>query len=76
MLLIAELEMHWINLSDHVHMMHQAMAIILRVLVTWNLIQDVNSTFECMFCKEPFTNDRPGHILTCRIIELNAKPTN
>jgi hypothetical protein len=75
MLLVAELEMHWVNLGDDVHVLHQAKAIIWRVLVDWNLIKDAKSTFDCMFCEKPFTNDRRRHILACSIIQPNAVGT-
>ena len=72
MLLVTEVEMHWVNLGDNVHVLHQRKAIIRRLLVDRNLTEDTKSTFECMFREEPFTNDRPQHILAYSIIQPNA----
>ncbi len=59
---LAELETHPIHLSNDVDILHQAKAIIWRVLfVDRKLIKDlkVKGTFKCMLHQESFANDRP-----------------
>ena len=38
MLLFAELEIHWVNLGDNVHALHQAKAIKQRVIVVMQIV--------------------------------------